>query len=200
MATAQQPATATGLSAADIQAGLTSLQFPDAGSGRLVTVAGERAAEGKGTVRTFRVQVERGLPIDGTRFADFVYTVLNDPKGWGAGGRMTFARTDGASDFRIVLASPQTSAAMCRPLRTRGTLSCRQGNAAILTVYRWAKGTADYGTNLTGYRQYLVNHEVGHYLGHHQHLPCPGPGRPAPVMMQQTKGLKGCTQNPWPNP
>ncbi len=170
------------------------------GTGRLVAVPGTQAAPGAGRVHRVRVEVEEGLPVDSRAVADFVLDTLNDPRSWGSGGAMTFARTAGRdADIRVVLASPVTSAQLCAPLITRGTLSCGVGNHAILTYYRWVFGTPDYGTDLLGYRRYLVNHEVGHVLGHGHEL-CPGRGRPAPVMMQQTKGLNGCAKNSWPYP
>ena len=64
-------------------------------------------------------------------------------------------------------------------------------------LHRWVRGSATYGTDLTSYRTYLVNHEVGHGLGH-RHVSCPAPGRPAPIMVQQTLGLEGCRAWPWP--
>ena len=156
-------------------------------------------APGEGTVVKIRVEVEAGLPVDPDDFADFVMDTLNDPRSWGRGGRMTFARTDGAARIRVVLASPDTSARICRPLQTFGRLSCHSGDAAVLTQYRWVKAIPEYGPDRTGYRHYVVNHEVGHALGH-GHEFCGGRGQVAPVMMQQTKGLKGCRPNPWPFP
>lgn len=194
------PALPKGLTEADVSAGLRSTKVPGHGDGTLHTVSGTVEAPGKGRVHTVRVRVEGGLGVDPKKFAGFVLRVLNDDRSWGHGGTMTFARTDRAdADITVVLASPDLSASMCRPLVTYGTLSCRQGDQAILTLYRWAKAIPDYGKDRTGYRRYVVNHEVGHALGH-AHQYCPGKGRIAPVMMQQTKGLGVCRPNSWPFP
>jgi len=199
--TSPSPASASsaGLSAADALAGLRSRQVPQRGDGHLVTVPGDVPAPGSGRVVRVRVEVESGLNVDGPAFARFVLATLNDPRSWGHGGVLTFARTDGTATIRVVLASPDTSAAMCRPLITFGKLSCGSGNTAVLTLYRWVRAIPGYGNDKTGYRRYVVNHEVGHTLGH-GHVTCPGTGSLAPVMMQQTKGLDGCRPNPWPFP
>ncbi|HEX8498014.1 MAG TPA: DUF3152 domain-containing protein, partial [Actinomycetales bacterium] len=85
-----------------------------------------------------------------------------------------------------------------RPLDTRGTLSCSIGDRAIITSHRWAVGTPEF-PDLAVYRQYVVNHEVGHVLGK-GHEQCPGAGQVAPVMQQQTKKVAPCTPNAWPFP
>ena len=170
----------------------------DVGSGHFLVVPGDVKAPGDGAVHTVRVEVEGGVPVDPAAFAAFVMSTLNDPRSWGHGGAMTFARTDGPAQIDVRLASPATSARQCRPLVTGGRLSCSEGVYAVLTSYRWFHGQSEF-SGLTQYRRYVVNHEVGHVLGH-GHLRCPGAGQLAPVMQQQTKGVAPCRPNAWPYP
>ncbi len=188
------------LTTEDRAAGLLSTSVPGRGRGTFAIVPGRVAAPGGGTVRRIRVEVERGLPVDARAFAGFVLRTLNDPRGWGAGRRLTFARTDGAdADFRVVLASPATNALLCRPLDTKGEASCGREGRVVITLTRWVRTTPEFVRMRTTYRQYVVNHEIGHLLGH-PHERCPRRGALAPVMQQQTYGLEGCRANPWPYP
>ena len=188
------------LTAQEVEAGLRSRTVVAQAGGRSTVVPGRVRAPGRGQVWSVRVEVERGLPVDGPRFAAFAMAVLNDPRSWGHGGRMTFERTDRRdADMVLLLASPRTTDALCRPLDTRGVASCAMRGRAILTFHRWVKATPEYAADPTAYRRYVVNHEIGHLLGH-RHVRCPGKGRPAPVMQQQTYGLQGCRPNSWPRP
>ena len=147
-------------------------------------------------VRRLLVQVEGGLRVDRHDFARWVEGTLADPRSWGV--RMT--RVDGGRvDLRVVLARPATTDRMCAPLTTNGNYSCGMHGAAVLNVRRWREGASAWEGDLRGYRRYLVNHEVGHVLGH-GHAGCPAPGALAPVMMQQTKGVGACRPNGWPRP
>ena len=182
----------------DRAAGLLALEVPESASGELDVVPGATAAPGSAGGRSVRVEVERGLPVDGAAFAETVMATLNDPRGWGAGGAVTFARTDGPADLRVVLASPRTVDAMCAPLATDGEVSCGRDGHAVLNFRRWVLATDEFADR-TQYRQYLVNHEVGHLLGH-SHERCPGTGELAPIMQQQSIAVAPCVPNGWPYP
>jgi len=153
---------------------------------------------GTGRLRRYRVEVEAGLPVPPAAFAAAVERTLADPRGWGAGGRLAFQRVaTGEVDFAVVLATPATTDRLCRPLNTAGIYSCFQHGRSVVNYLRWRDGAAPYAGQLETYRKYVVLHEVGHALGR-GHADCPGPGRLAPTMMQQTKGVGACRPNPWP--
>lgn len=168
-------------------------------TGAYVVAAGFDDAVGPGRVVRYIIEVEEGLPYRPEAFAVDVHRILNDPAGWGRGGAdLRFVRVDsGPVDFRVALSSPQLTDARCAPLDTRGSLSCFNGYRAVINARRWRYGSQTYGNDLASYRGYLINHEVGHALGR-GHLRCRAPGTLAPVMVQQTKSLGGCTANPWP--
>lgn len=167
--------------------------FLTAPAGRGVAGTGDRLIR-------YSVEVEARTGLLPADVATVVDRVLGDPRSWIAEGTMRFRRVhrDDAA-LRILVASPGTVDRLCAPFVTGGHLSCRQGNRVIMNVDRWNGAVAFWTAPLAEYRAYLVNHEVGHYLGH-GHVFCPGPGRPAPVMQQQTKGLQGCEPNGWPYP
>jgi hypothetical protein len=169
------------------------------GSGRLEVVPGSSEVSGPGEVNRFMVEVERGLDVDPQEFAAEVERTLFDDRSWGADGALAFQRVDsGDVSFRVALASPDETDELCYAYDTNGRYSCHQDGRAVLNVMRWFEGARAYRSDLEGYRRYLVNHEVGHAIGHSAHAFCAAEGEPAPVMMQQTKGVEPCRPNPWP--
>jgi hypothetical protein len=172
---------------------------PSRPSGELVVAPGESAVFGEADrVVTFVVEVEEGLPVDIDCFARVVEIALADSRSWIGTGTIAMQRVDeGTPSVRVTLASPDTTDAYCLPLRTGGIFSCWDGSRAMINFWRWEEGADSFGDDMVGYRTYVINHEVGHGLGH-GHASCTGSGDPAPVMMQQTKGVGSCLPNGWP--
>ncbi|MFJ8311886.1 MULTISPECIES: DUF3152 domain-containing protein [unclassified Streptomyces] len=185
--------------------------------GEFTAVDGHEAPgkrNGAGRTLRYRVDFENGLAelgFDPLLFASFVQRTLNDPRGWPdeQEGVLSFERVPGGdADFVVTLASTGTVNAWCAKsgLDTgEQTVSCDAYGTerVMINAYRWAQGAPTYGDDMLGYRRMLVNHEVGHRLGHN-HTTCDEDGAPAPVMMQQTKSLSTgaatCLPNPWPHP
>ena len=158
-----------------------------------------RSRSSSGALIRYDVRVEHGLDIDADEAAVLIQGVLEDKRSWRGTGRWRFELTPvgGAATLHAYIVTPKTTDRLCAPYRTRGEVSCQNGNRVVLNAKRWQFGVDAYGVDLTNYRRYLVNHEFGHALGK-RHVNCPGTGKLAPVMMQQTKGLGACRKNSWP--
>ena len=144
------------------------------------------------------IKVESGLNLDPNCLSNMVIGILNDPRGWSTIESKSFQIVNSENaDLNIVFAKPETVDELCYPLQTNGIYSCRNEKNVVINMFRWLSGAKDFGTDLSTYRIYLINHEVGHYLGW-GHSGCPSDKALAPVMMQQSKSTNGCVPNGWP--
>jgi hypothetical protein len=204
--------------------------YTEAGAKTWHIVPGNEPQVGHGTAKvfTYTVEVEDGIDTasfggdDG--FARMVSQTLGNPKSWTHNPQFAFRRVDaGNADFRVSLTTPLNVREGCGyeiPLEA----SCYNpsyGPDALRRVFineaRWVRGAVPFEGDVGSYRQYLINHEVGHAIGYQRHEPCGESGDLAPVMMQQTFSTdnndaarfdpdtvkpdgKACRFNAWPYP
>ncbi|MFG1739751.1 DUF3152 domain-containing protein [Micromonospora chalcea] len=161
-----------------------------------------------GPLHRYRVAVENGSGEQAHDFGEAVRRALAGPGSWVDGGRLRLRQVGPGSgyDFTIYLATRETARRLCGAggidIRVGGVpyTSCRVPGKVVINLDRWrtsAPHLVAAGMTLDDYRLYVINHEVGHQLGH-RHEGCPRAGRAAPVMQQQTLFLNGCRPNPWP--
>lgn len=162
---------------------------------RLVPGTHEQVGRPEAQLYRFSIEVEDGIDTAGFGGDDAVATMIEstlfNPKSWTGDGKVAFTRVDsGEPDFRVSLTTPATVRANCG-YSIKVETSCY--NSATGRVYlnlsRWVRGARTFEGDMGSYRQYLINHEVGHAVGHAEHEPCPKDGALAPIMMQQTISL-----------
>lgn len=171
------------------------------GTGGFLAAAGtsQDPVDGGGRSVRFSVEVEAATGLDPDAVATITESALYDGRSWARDHDLRRVAPSEAS-IRVVVATPATVDRLCARagLNTAGWLSCWNGRVAAINLDRWNQGVAHFD-DVARYRRYVVNHEFGHGLGH-GHRGCPGSGRLAPLMAQQTKSLDGCVANEWPHP
>ncbi|MEU2572806.1 DUF3152 domain-containing protein [Streptomyces anulatus] len=172
--------------------------IPASGPGTFTVARAGVDAKGRGSA--YRVEVEDGSGVDPDRAAEEIAAVLAHSRGWSHGGEHAFRQVaDGPAGLVIKVATPATTDRICGEygLDTGGEVNCRVGEKVMVNLKRWQLGSPQFDGPVAEYRALIINHEVGHWLGR-GHETCPGKGLPAPAMMQQIHGLKGCVANAWP--
>jgi len=205
--------------------------FTRKGKGSWHVVPGKTKRVGSGgTLYQYAVEVEDGIDPSSyggdEAFAKVVDATLADPRSWTYDGSVSFQRISDpdAADFTISLTTPATNH---RPDVCGYTIkfeaSCYNSaiGKVVINLARWVRGAMAFNADLGLYRQYAINHEVGHALSN-DHVGCAKDGELAPVMMQQSFGVsndyvaklnrvmssedavpsdgKVCRPNAWPNP
>ncbi len=205
--------------------------FPAAGADKWTVLPGTTPRVGTGgDLYTYTVEVEEGIdlaPYGGLdSFGRLVDATLADPRGWAAGGTVSVQRVDGDADadIRISLATPET---VHKPeycgysIKYESSCWRRSEKRVMINLARWVRGALAFSGDIGSYREYAINHEIGHAFGR-GHTGCENEGDLAPVMMQQSFGVannyvaqlndqagnadpvqadgKTCRFNQWPNP
>ncbi|WP_446447192.1 DUF3152 domain-containing protein [Streptomyces hydrogenans] len=174
---------------------------PRSGPGTFTTATASGKITGtSGTLRRYRVQIEEGVDLSARGTAEEIEAILAHPRSWAAHGRGRFQLVASNADFVIRIATPDTADALCarQGLNTHGELNCETTEGVVVNLKRWMLGSPTFSGSPEQYRHLIINHEVGHEIGIRQHMGCGGPGKPAPAMMQQIKGLNGCRSNEFP--
>jgi hypothetical protein len=206
--------------------------FTDVGAKTWHMVPGMTPKVGQGTAKTFTYTVEVEDGIDTSSFggdegyARMVTETLSNPKSWIHDPQFAFQRVDDPAvkpDFRVSLTSPVTVREGCGyeiPIETScyNPIYGPEGEPRVfINLARWVRGAVPFQGDVGSYRQYLINHEVGHAVGYTAHEACERNGGLAPIMMQQTFSTsdndaarfdpqsvkpdgKTCRFNPWPYP
>jgi len=210
----------------DAAAGILTADVPLRGEGTFTVVPGVGVpTAATGDVRWVSVTVEDGLDVDAEAFRDYVMSILNDNRAWGSGRAIQYVPTDGVADYRVMLASPYTSAALCpnpheavvagpvaevspsaspeaaSPSPTAGSdepVDLCAGGVVMVSLYDWTAGFDSYSDDYAGARAYQVLHRMGHVRGLDD-VACEPPR--ADAMVNQAEPLaEGCEPNPWPFP
>ena len=221
---------------ASLPAGIVPAGGPFTESGertwRIVPGTTPKVGEGTAKVFTYTVEVENGIDTmsfgGDEGFARMVTETLGNPKSWTHNPQFAFQRIDATTpdlkpDFRVSLTSPMTVREGCG-YEIEIETSCYNpvyGPDAeprvFINLARWVRGAVPFQGDIGSYRQYLINHEVGHAIGYTTHEPCDRNGGLAPIMMQQTFSTsdndatrydpesvkpdgKTCRFNSWPYP
>lgn len=205
--------------------------FPQAGAGKWTIIPGTTQPVGTGgDLFTYTIEIEDGIdlaPYGGVdSFGRLVDSTLADPRGWAGTGQVSVQRVDGNTepDIRISLSTPDT---VHRPdycgysIKYESSCWRRSEKRVMINLARWVRGAIAFGGDIGSYREYAINHEIGHAFGK-GHVGCQNENDLAPVMMQQSFGTannfvaqlndqvgnsdpvpadgKTCRFNQWPNP
>ena len=144
---------------------------------------------------TYEIAFKGSPAANHQQFADHVAKTLADGRGWTMHGRIRYRRVTSGARMIVWLVREDHMVDFGPPCMH--LWSCRSGKNVAINDTRWRTAAPGWSLGLDDYQHYVVEHEVGHWMGQ-SHAKCGGSGQLAPVMMQQSKGVAPCKNLVWP--
>jgi hypothetical protein len=116
---------------------------------------------------------------------------LSDPRSWNLYGKLSFVIAQSNCNFAFWLATPDRLESVGTACGTQTT--CQVGNTLAINVDDWMRAPVGWSDGLTAYRQELINHVVGQWLGFNHASCLAGPKTPMPILEAPTVVLDGCS-------
>lgn len=137
------------------------------------------------------VLVDPEVGVDQDEAQAFAGRVAADPRGW----------RRHLDDYAVRIVRTGTNGTQPMP----GLIGLVRGERlAVISEEGWTRVGPRWlaaGGTLDDQRTWILNHELGHLITRSgDHVECPGPGQPAPVMRGVAYDIAPCTLNVWPNP
>jgi hypothetical protein len=176
------------------------LQNPDWLQSEIDTELASQRASVADRLATYDVTTKGSVTADFAEFKSQANQTLNDARGWSSMG-VRFQEVASGGDFTLVL-SEASQVPSFYPSVCSSDWSCQIGRYVIINQDRWLGASDSWnqsGGSLRDYRNMVIDHETGHWLGHSDdNGHCGGSGQLAPIMQQQSIDLLGCSFNAWP--
>lgn len=148
------------------------------------------------------------IPERENEFKTIAQNVLNDPRGWKKYGYSFVLDSDTKRKPNTIKITLSNVANLRKGCMSLSGLSCYNpnNNNVYINIENWIGNDKNaFGTaRINEYREYVINHEVGHALGL-DHMPPAQKkaraGKFASVMLQHSKGadwILPCLPNSWP--
>ncbi|MCQ2570912.1 MAG: DUF3152 domain-containing protein [Candidatus Saccharibacteria bacterium] len=150
---------------------------------------------------TYDVSSRGEIKGDLENFRHKVAEIFVDARGWSRAG-VKFTEVEEGGRLHMVLASP-SEVKKASPSVCSSELSCHVNETIYINDDRWNGASEAYrglGVSVPNYQTMVVNHEVGHFLGHNHMSSCGVSSGVGSIMIDKAANLGTCLPTYWPLP
>lgn len=141
-------------------------------------------------VATFSYCLDASSTAEAKVLSSSASNAFSDLAGWNLGGRLKFVQVSSNCNFGIDLMPASSMSSVSTACA--GQTTCGVGSTLALNLSNWLAAPAAWIGGIDSYREQMISHEVGHWLGF-SHASCFAKSSPVPILEDPTVELDGCS-------